>query len=143
MRDEPAEERQIRRDALHLGFGERRPELRERVPPRLAVGDELRDQWVVAKADLVPLLDARIDAHARRQREACDAPGLRQERPRVLRVQPHLHRVAAWLVPGCDKGLAAGDADLLLDEIDAGHELRHRVLDLDAAVQLEEIEVAS
>ena len=104
--------------------------------------DELRDHRVVAKTDLVPFLDARIDAHARRQREACDAPGLRQERPRILRVQPYLHRVAACLVPGCDKGLAAGDADLLLDEIDARHELRHRVLDLYTAVQLEEVEVA-
>ena len=32
---------------------------------------------------------------------------------------------------------------LLLDEVDARDELRHRVLDLDAAVQLEEVEVAA
>ena len=38
--------------------------------------------------------------------------------------------------------LAAGDPELLLDEVDAGHELGDRVLDLDPPVQLEEPEVA-
>src|SRR6266545_2307696 len=39
--------------------------------------------------------------------------------------------------------LALRDADLLLDEIDTGDELGHGVLNLDTAVQLEEVEVAS
>ena len=38
--------------------------------------------------------------------------------------------------------LARGDADLLLDDVDAGDELGHRVLDLDAGVHFEEEEVA-
>ena len=36
--------------------------------------------------------------------------------------------------------LAAGDADLPLDEIDAGHHLGHRMLDLQPRVHLEEVE---
>ena len=36
--------------------------------------------------------------------------------------------------------LAAGDAQLLLDEVDAGDELGHRMLDLDARVHLDEVE---
>ena len=35
------------------------------------------------------------------------------------------------------------DAELLGDEVDARHELRDRVLDLDTAVQLEEPELAT
>ena len=38
--------------------------------------------------------------------------------------------------------LPGGDADLLLDDVDAGDEFGHRVLDLDARVHLEEEEVA-
>ena len=41
-----------------------------------------------------------------------------------------------------DKRLAARDAQLLAHEIDARDELRHRMLDLDPRVQLEEEEVA-
>src|SRR5436190_22008919 len=36
-----------------------------------------------------------------------------------------------------------GDAELQLDEVDAEHLLGHRMLDLDAAVQLEEVELAA
>ena len=38
--------------------------------------------------------------------------------------------------------LAGGDADLLLHEVDAGDHLGHRVLDLDARVHLDEVELA-
>ena len=49
----------------------------------------------------------------------------------------------AWPAAAYDvvERFAFGDADLLLDEVDARDELRHGVLDLDAAVQLEEVEV--
>ena len=39
--------------------------------------------------------------------------------------------------------LAARDPQLLAHEVDARHELRHRMLDLDPRVQLEEVEVAA
>ena len=38
--------------------------------------------------------------------------------------------------------LAGGDADHLLDQIDAGHKLGHRMFDLKPGVHLEEIERA-
>ena len=41
------------------------------------------------------------------------------------------------------EGLAVRDPDLQLDEIDAVHELRHWMLDLDPAVELEEVDVAA
>ena len=37
--------------------------------------------------------------------------------------------------------LARGDANLLLDDVDAGHELRDRVLDLQARVRFHEVEL--
>ena len=101
-------------------------------------GDQLGDHRVVARADLVAFLDPRVDADARRQPEAAHGAGLRQERPRVLRVQARLDRVTVRrrIEPG--EGLAVRDAKLELDEIEAGHRLGDRVLDLDPAVQLEE-----
>ena len=62
MRDEPAQERQVRDDALDLGLRERCAEPVERLLSRLAVRDQLRDQRVVGDPDLVALLDARVDA---------------------------------------------------------------------------------
>ena len=44
-----------------------------------------------------------------------------------------------WLEP---ERLAGGDPDLERDEVDAGQHLGHRVLDLDPAVDLDEVEVA-
>ena len=37
---------------------------------------------------------------------------------------------------------AGGDLDLLVDEVDAGDHLGHRMLDLDARVHLDEVELA-
>ena len=38
------------------------------------------------------------------------------------------------------QALAGGDADLFLHDVDAGHELGHRVLDLETRVRLHEVE---
>src|SRR5258708_7714703 len=38
--------------------------------------------------------------------------------------------------------LAGGDADLLLDDVDTGDHLGHRMLDLDACIHLDEVELA-
>ena len=94
MRDEPAQEREVRDDALDLRLRERVPQLRQRFPARLAVRDQLRDHRVIGERDLVALLDAGVDADARRQAQPLERPGLREERARILGVQPHLDRVA-------------------------------------------------
>ena len=106
------------------------------------VCDELRDHRVVARAHLVALGDARVDADGLRQREPRDASGLREERPRILGVEPRFDRVAlrAGLEPR--EPLAVRDAELQLDEIEPGHRLGHGVLDLDPGVQLQEEDLA-
>ena len=73
-----------------------------------------------------------------------DLSGRGQECHRVLGVDAALDGVAAELdVVLRDRQLAAGgDADLLEHEIDAGDHLGHRMLDLDARVHLDEIELA-
>ena len=143
MRDEPAEERHVRDHALDLGLVERLGEPVERVGPALAVRDELCDQRVVREADLVTLVGARVDPDRAGKAQPVDAPCLREEGARVLRIQPDLDRVAAR-AGGIDGRLfAAGDPQLLLDEIDAADELCDRMLDLDAPVELKKPEVAT
>ena len=71
-------------------------------------------------------------------------PGLGAERVGVLRVDAALDRVAGegHIALLERQPLAGGDADLLLDDVDARDELRDAVLDLQAGVRLDEIEVA-
>ena len=59
---------------------------------------------------------------------------------RVLRVQPGLHRVPGehHLRLGEGQRLARRHPQLLLDEVEPGHQLGHRVLDLQAGVHLQE-----
>ena len=59
---------------------------------------------------------------------------------RTLGVQPDLDRVPASgeLCPVSAPRQTAGDVDLGMDEIDAGHALGDRVLDLEPGVHLEE-----
>ena len=85
MRDEPAQEGQIRRHALDARLGERGHERAERFVTGRPVGDQLRDHRVVREADLVALLDAGVDPHraawdtVSRQLEPLDPAGLREE----------------------------------------------------------------
>src|SRR5688572_25861786 len=86
-----------------------------------------------------------VDAHARpaRDAEGVDDAGGRREGHRILGVDPALNRVTGERhVPLLEGEPFAGrDADLFLDDIDARNPLRDRVLDLDAGIDLEEVEV--
>ena len=64
--DEPAQERQVRGHSADLGLGERVCQACERLGARRPVRDQLRDHRVVGGADLVALLDARVDPDVRR-----------------------------------------------------------------------------
>ena len=141
MPDEPAQEGQVRDDAFDLGLGERLGEPVEGLRARLAVRDQLGDHRVVGDPDLVAFLDSRVDANAVGQAEPLQAAGLGEEGARVLGVEPHLDGVAAELGAHVER-LTGRDLELGPDEIDVRDELGHRVLDLDASVQLEEEEVA-
>src|SRR5262249_6292008 len=90
--------------------------------------------------DLVALGDPGVHPDRVRQPQALDPPSLGEERPRVFRVEPDLDRVPEQ-VTVCYKRLAAGDAELLAHEIDAGDELGPRMPDLDPGIELEEVEV--
>ena len=94
VRDQPAQERQVGRDALHLGLRQRGGEPVERLLASSSVRDQLREQRVVGRADLVALLDPRVHADPGRKPEPLDSPRLREKCPRVLRVEPYLHGVS-------------------------------------------------
>ena len=114
VRDEPAQERQVRRHALDHGLGERGGEPVERLVARRAVRDQLREQRVVGGADLVALVDARVDADARGQpqprRCARPAAGTCAGPPR--RAAPRRRGRAAR--DGTSSGSPARDAQLPL-----------------------------
>ena len=110
MDDEPAKKREVRRHAGDLGLGERLAESLERLVPRRAARDQLRDHRVVGGADLVALLDARVDANVRGQPEPLDPPRLRQERVRVLRIEPSFHSVPGQVTVCYLHGFAVGNS---------------------------------
>ncbi len=90
----------------------------------------------------------RIEAHARCRpapRSSLTVPGdgMKPLR-RVLGIDADLDGMAAAAMSSWRDAqrLAAGDADHLAHQVDAGDELGHRMLDLDAGVHLDEVEVA-
>ena len=61
---------------------------------------------------------------------------------RVLGIEPHFDRMAGQrdLVLPQRQSLAGGDAELPFDQIEPGHRLGYRVLDLQPRIHLHEIE---
>ena len=119
---------------------------------RRRVRDELGDHRVVPDRDLAALVDAGVVAHRdavllllRRRPIGREPPGRGQEvARRVLGIDAALDRPAGELHVALLELelLARRDADHLLDEVDAGDELGHRMLDLQPRVHLEEVEAA-
>ncbi len=58
-----------------------------------------------------------------------------------VRVDPDVFLARHAALGRADAG-AVGDADLCLDQVDAGDAFGHRVLDLDARIDLDEVELA-
>ena len=116
------------------------------------MGDELGDQRVEIDRDLRAFDDAGIDPHRRlaglalgRRPVAVEAPDRRQEFAiGILGIEPRLDRPAVERdVVLRDRELLAGrDPDHLLDQVDTGDQLGHRMLDLQPRVHLEEIEAS-
>ena len=112
----------------------------QRLVAGCSVRDELGEQRVVAQSDLVAFRDAGVDANRVREDEALDHPSAREEVPWILCVEAGFDRVAVLL--GADgERLARRDQELKLDEVEARECLRHRMLDLDPRVELEEVGV--
>ena len=145
--EQRAGERGVRRDADEIEAGERAVSRRSAVARSGAVRDDLGEHRVVRRADLAAGADARVDADARPRGLAVDVHGAgrRQEAGgRVLGVEARLDGMAARheLLLSQRERLAGGDAQLLLDEVDAVHQLGHGMLDLQPRVHLEEEELA-
>ncbi len=112
-------------------------------PRDAPVGDHLGQQRVVVGPDHRPGADPGVDPDAvdARYLEPVQRTRLRQVAGRgVLGQQPGLDRMAGdgGQVGLGSEALAAGDADLLLDQIDPGYRLGRRVLHLEPGVHLEE-----
>src|SRR5262249_7009180 len=135
VRDEPAQEREVRDEAADVGLVEGVAQPLDRLVAARTGRDELCDQRVVTRPGLVSLLYAGVDPDARRQAKALDRPGLRKEHERILRVEPHLDRGAADTVARLETP-ALRDPDLVGDKIAPGDGLGDWVLDLDPRVQL-------
>ena len=142
-----AQEIQIGGHAADVVTVERIHQPRRGLGAILAVGDQLGDHGVVVHRNLAALVGARIDANARAGRfliigEAADRG--QKAAPRVLGIHARLDGPAGQrhVFLAQRQGLAGGDADHLLDQIDAGHQLGHRMLHLQAGVHLQEVEIA-
>ena len=144
--EQAPEEGDVRVDAEHHGVGEGTVEAFERLRAIGTVRDHLGDHRVVVGGDLLALADARVDPHALALgRPPGEHRPRRREEPAVRRlgVDARLDGVppSRTCVLHERERLARGDAKLLLDEVDAGHELGHGMLDLEPGVHLDEEEL--
>ena len=136
-------------DAGDLRAAKRSGQLSGSLGSGRCVRDHLRDQRVVVGGDLRAVAHTGVDADRTTgvrpvlsDRESTDAAGRRHPaRRRVLGDDSHLDGVAGR--PPCrpesiGSGSPAATTQLQLDEIEAGHRFGHRMLDLQAGVDLEE-----
>ena len=125
------------------------PDRRQRLGASRRVSDELGDHRVVIGRDAVAGGDAGIDPHALQPLLALEVHEMDPPRRgkeivlRVFGVDPRLDRRAGAgdLVLRARQRLAGRDPELPFDQVEAGHRLGHRMLDLKSGVHLEEIEV--
>ena len=151
MRQDVLEERDVGGDAFQpeLAEGPRRPPRRAREVRR--VDDDLGEQRVERVARAIARVPASIGAHARPARWLVDRQGAAAGPHRAVRrdgfhVHARLDRVAARsgdvrrIEPQVLQGRALRQPELGLHEVDAGHRLGDRVLDLKPRVRLDEDE---
>ena len=129
-------------DAGQPGVVERRGQGVDRRGPVVAVGEHLGQQRVVVRADLGTGRHPRVDPHVGREGHLGEQAGRGQEAlRRVLGVEPGFDGVAPGRrgAGGHDRRVARGDADHGFDQVEAGDQLGHAVLDLQPGVDLEEV----
>jgi hypothetical protein len=148
-----AQQRQVGGDALDAAFAERAQRAAQRVleARRRRLHDELGEQRVVVRRRRQARVAVRVDAHAGAARQV-EARERAARRPRValrierlgvdapLQREAALRRGAIGVHAELGQRLSRGHGDLQLHEVEAGHRLGHRVLDLQARVGLDEDE---
>ena len=137
-------------DAVDDEFVERARLRRDRLGALARMGDELGDHRIVIDRDFAALVDAGVVADrdpvlmAFGGRPVGHQPSGRGQEVarRIFGIDAAFDRPAPELhiaLPNAED-LAGGDPDHLLDEIDAGDEFGHRMLDLQPRVHFEEEE---
>src|SRR5918994_1856184 len=111
------------------------------------VHDELRQEGIVVRGHHVAGVEVRVDPYAGSARRVIDLdkPGLRQEvATGVLGVDPELYSVPVGRegILGDLQMLARDQLQLFGDDVDARDHLRHGMLDLEAGVHLDEVELS-
>src|SRR5918994_1034230 len=111
------------------------------------VHNELRQEGLVGRGHHVAGVEVRVDPDARPAWRVVDLdePGLGQEvAAGVLGVDPELDRVPVGRegILGDLQTLARDHLQLLGDYVDAGDHLRHGMLDLEAGVHLDKVELS-
>ncbi len=139
------EEVPVRREAVQLAAEQDVGESRRGGSAGRRPDDDLREHAVVVRAHERAVAVAGIHTHIGRigDAEAVERPARREEALRdILRVQAPFDRVAGEsdVAHGIRKRTTGSDLELEGHEVKTGHELRHRVLDLEAGVHLEEPE---
>ena len=155
MADDVFEEGQIGRDAADAEFAQRPVHARDRLGRRRRPGGDLLQQRVVEARDhRAGIGGAAVEPYAEAGGAAIggDAAVVGNEiLLRVLGGDAALQRVAVQVDIALARhaarllvadGRALGEADLRLDDIDAGHLLGDGVLDLDARIDLDEVDRA-
>src|SRR5690606_6949454 len=141
-----AVQRGVGLDALDDGLRQCRAHACQGLFTVVTVHDDLADHGVVVGRHEVAGIDVRIDAHtgAARGVPGGDASGRWHELDRVFGVDAALDGVSAQLDLSLREGqlLARGNADLHLDDVDAGDQFCRRVLHLHAGVHFDEVELA-
>ena len=154
VRDHLVEEAQVGHHAADAELPQRAMHARDRLGRRRRPGRDLHQQRIVgAGDDCAGVGGARVEPHA----EAGGAPVGGEPAVvgheavfRILGGHAALQRVGVKpdvllrrhaAVAAAD-ARAGGNADLRLDQVDAGYHLGHRVLDLDARIDLDEVKAA-
>src|SRR3954468_13543666 len=135
-----------RRKPLDLQFTKRSIEPSDRARSVFIVDDQLAEQAVIERRNRIAEIQHAIEANpiAAWHNECRNGAWIRHEGLcRILGVDANLDRVAidAHFILANAQALAAGDPDHLAYQVDSGDHLRHRMLDLNARIHLQEIEI--